>query len=134
MFSYFCNLVALIKATVIRSKGLFWIASRPDQALSWSQAGGSLRADIAGVWWSSMPLEKRMNYLGFIENQKEIEAGWDETFGDRRNEIVFIGQDMDISGIQAELDKCLATDTELATAKWQSGYDDTWPVQRAYAL
>ena len=81
-----------------------------------------------------MPFEQRMNYVAFLENRKEIEAGWDETFGDRRNEIVFIGQDMDIPGIQAELDDCLATDAELATAKWKNGYEDTWPVQRAYAL
>ena len=39
---------------IIRSKGLFWLASRPNQALIWSQAGGSLKSDSAGVWWSSM--------------------------------------------------------------------------------
>ena len=43
---------------IIRSKGLFWLASRPDQALIWSQAGGSLKSDSAGVWWSSMSFEK----------------------------------------------------------------------------
>lgn len=49
--------------TIIRSKGLFWLASRPDQALVWGQAGGSLRADSAGVWWSSMPYHKRSSTL-----------------------------------------------------------------------
>ena len=44
---------------IIRSKGLFWIASRPEQALIWGQAGGSLKADSAGVWWGSMSFEKR---------------------------------------------------------------------------
>jgi G3E family GTPase len=43
--------------SIIRSKGLFWLASRPEQALVWGQAGGSLKADSAGVWWSSMPFE-----------------------------------------------------------------------------
>ncbi|MEO1011053.1 MAG: GTP-binding protein [Bacteroidota bacterium] len=120
--------------TVIRSKGLFWMASRPDQALIWSQAGGSLKADSAGVWWSSMPFEKRIQYLPFVENQKQIEEGWDITFGDRKNELVFIGQDMKEEQIVSELDACLATDEELAGKMWQMGYDDKWPVERAYSL
>lgn len=121
-------------SSIIRSKGLFWLASRPAQALVWSQAGGSLKADSAGVWWSSMPLNKRMQYAGFVENQGVIEEGWHDTFGDRKNEIVFIGQDMNEAQIKAELDGCLSTDEELAKGSWRLGYDDAWPVQRAYAL
>lgn len=121
-------------SSIIRSKGLFWLASRPEQALVWGQAGGSLRADSAGVWWASMPFEKRTRYVAFIDNQQEIEAGWDNTFGDRKNEIVFIGQDMDKEAIIAGLDKCLATEEELSTKVWQLGYDDDWPMLRAYAL
>ncbi len=121
-------------STIIRSKGLFWLASRPEQALVWSQAGGSLKADSAGVWWSSMPYGKRIQYRAFVENQKHIEAGWDKTFADRKNEIVFIGQDMDENKIRAELNACLLTDPELATRQWKQGYNDEWPVQRAYAL
>ena len=120
-------------SSIIRSKGLFWVASRPDQALVWGQAGGSLKADSAGVWWSGMPFEKRIQYLAFIENQAQIEDGWDSTFGDRKNEIVFIGQNMDEMQIRSDLDACLSTDEELATQKWKMGYDDEWPVQRAYA-
>ncbi len=121
-------------STIIRSKGLFWIASRPQQALIWSQAGGSLRADSAGVWWTSMPYAKRIQYMAFIDNQKQIEANWDEAFGDRKNEIVFIGQELDEAVIRAELDACLSSETELATQEWKKGYDDDWPVQRMYAL
>lgn len=120
--------------TIIRSKGLFWLASRPDQALVWSQAGGSLKADLAGVWWCSMPHEKRMLYLPFLENQEYIESGWDKTFGDRKNEIVFIGQDMDEEQIKSDLEHCLATDEELAAGAWRRGYGDEWPIQQAYAL
>ncbi len=116
--------------TVIRSKGLFWIASRPNQALIWGQAGGSLRADSAGVWWSSMPFNQRVQYLPFLENQEEIESGWDKIFGDRKNEIVFIGQDMDEEAIRSHLDSCLSTDDELATNFWVDGYEDKWPVER----
>ncbi|MCK8521539.1 GTP-binding protein [Aquimarina sp. D1M17] len=121
-------------AGIIRSKGLFWIASRPEQALVWGQAGGSIRTDYAGVWWSSMPFEKRIQYLPFVENQQHIEAEWDVTFGDRKNELVFIGQDMNKQQIIAELNSCLATDEELATKTWVQGYDDEWPVDRAFAL
>ena len=119
---------------IIRSKGLFWIASRPDQALVWSQAGGSLRADSAGVWWSSMALEKRMQYLAFLENRAHIEEGWDERFGDRKTEIVIIGQDMDEAKIKKGLEACLATEEELATQEWKGGYVDEWPVERSYPV
>ena len=115
---------------IIRSKGLFWLASRPKQALVWSQAGGSLRADSAGVWWSSMTMTERMRYMVYVENQDHIESGWDETFGDRKNEIVFIGQDMDEEKIRKGLDACLSTGEELATRQWRNGYRDDWIVQR----
>ena len=92
---------------------MFWIASRPAQALIWGQAGGSLRTDSAGVWWDSMPYQKRINYVAFVENKEEIEKGWNETFGDRQNEIVIIGQDLDKEKITSELNACIATDEEL---------------------
>ena len=63
-----------------------------------------------------------------------IESDWDATFGDRKSEIVFIGQDMDEAAIRKELDDCLATDYDLSTLKWEKGYADEWPVQRTYAL
>lgn len=121
-------------ANIIRSKGLFWMASRPEQALIWGQAGGSLRTDSAGVWWSSMPFDQRIQYMGFVENQQEIEKGWDTQFGDRKNEIVIIGQDLDEAQIRADLDACLSTDHELATQEWMDGYDDRWPIHRAYPM
>ncbi|MGF1566168.1 MAG: GTP-binding protein [Flavobacteriales bacterium] len=121
-------------STVIRSKGMFWLASRPAQALVWSQAGGSLRSDSAGVWWSSMPFEKRMRFGSFLDFKDQIEASWDRVFGDRKNEIVFIGQEMDQARIVADLDACLSTDAELATGAWLEGYSDEWPVERAIPL
>lgn len=121
-------------STIIRSKGMFWLASRPAQALVWSQAGGSLRADSAGVWWSSMPYQQRIRYAVFVDNKAMIESDWDADFGDRKNEIVFIGQDMDEARIRRELEACLATDEELGTGEWKQGYEDEWPVQRAYPV
>lgn len=120
--------------TVIRSKGLFWLASRPGQALSWSQAGGSLRADSAGVWWSSMPYGERIRYAGFLDNQKMIEGGWDSRFGDRKNELVFIGQEMNETEIRQQLESCLCTDSEIEATNLQNGVADQWPLPRTEAI
>lgn len=121
-------------STVIRSKGMFWLASRPDQALIWGQAGGSLKTDSAGVWWSSMSFEDRIRYATFVENQELIESDWDKRFGDRKTEIVFIGQDMDEAQIRRSLDLCLSSDQEIDSKKWINGYDDNWPVERTSAI
>ena len=121
-------------STVIRSKGLFWMASRPDEALSWSQAGGSLRADGAGVWWSSMSFEERIRYAPFVENQEVIESGWDKTYGDRKNELVFIGQEMDEEKIVKDLNECLLSDQELEEIDWETGFEDSWPLPRLKPL
>ncbi len=112
-------------STVIRSKGLFWLASRPDEALSWSQAGGSLRAERAGVWWDSLSPEERFLHPVYLQNRKEIESRWDDAFGDRQNELVFIGQDLDPARITQELDGCLCTDSEL---KRLEAVNDPFPV------
>ena len=117
-------------ANIIRSKGLFWLASRPKQALVWGQAGGSLKADSAGVWWSSMTYGERMQFATFIENQEQIESGWDKVFGDRKNEIVFIGQDMDKHQIISDLNDCIYSSHDLKMEIWKYGYEDNWPVQR----
>ena len=115
---------------IIRSKGLFWLASRPNQALIWSQAGGSLRAESAGVWWSSMTFQERIQSISFVENQEEIEKDWDIRYGDRKNEIVFIGKNMDQELITKELNMCLSNEIELQKKSWEKGYLDTWPVER----
>lgn len=97
---------------VIRTKGLFWIAPMPDRALNFSQAGGSLRIESAGTWWASMLPSERLNYQDFTENRKEIEKRWDENYGDRMNELVFIAQDLQKEQLHQELNACLITDEE----------------------
>ena len=114
---------------IIRSKGLFWIASRPDQALVWSSAGGSLKTDPAGVWWDSMPFSERINYADFVNNQQTIESEWGSDFGDRKIELVFIGQQLDVSAITNKLDECLLNQEEVS--EWKDGklqLTDNWPV------
>jgi G3E family GTPase len=114
-------------ANIIRSKGLFWIASRPDYALNWSQAGGSLRADGAGNWWSSMPESERMQFVDYLENKADIKARWHPEFGDRINEIVIIGQDLDKAQIMEELDDCLCTSEEINDFKNRKKFIDPFP-------
>ncbi len=115
-------------SNILRSKGLFWISSRPQQALSWGQAGGSLRADSAGVWWSSMPFNERIKFASFIENQKTIESRWDKEFGDRLNELVIIGQDLDKIRITQELESCLCTQQEIERMWKDNDIEDEWPI------
>jgi G3E family GTPase len=114
-------------ATILRSKGMFWIASRPRQAFSWGQAGGSLRVDPAGAWWASMSFAERLRYPAFVENREEIEARWDKNFGDRFNELVFIGQDMDEATIRAELSNCLLTYDEVQVYLAKGKFADPFP-------
>jgi len=111
--------------SIIRSKGLFWLASCPDDALNWGQAGGSLRADYAGSWWAAIPNPER--HLAFQENSDAILARWNPQFQDRLNELVFIGQDMPEAQLRAELESCLCTTKEISF--WQAGglFVDQWP-------
>jgi len=114
---------------IIRSKGLFWLASRSNQALVWSSAGGSCKADNAGVWWGSMPFAERMNYVAFNENKEEIESDWDVLFGDRKVELVFIGQHLSKDKMITELEACLLTDNEIEI--WKNNLfpvQDQWPI------
>ncbi|TDB63710.1 GTP-binding protein [Arundinibacter roseus] len=115
-------------AGIIRSKGLFWIASRPQEALNWSQAGGSVRADGAGVWWCSMPFSERIQYASFLENRTIIESRWDKRFGDRVNELVIIGQDLDKSLILEELHACLCTEAEIRHMEQGGTFTDPFPA------
>ncbi|GGF71331.1 GTP-binding protein [Wenyingzhuangia marina] len=114
---------------IIRSKGLFWMASRSHQALLWSTAGGSVKADHAGVWWASMPYKERINYASFNENTALIESDWDADFGDRKIELVFIGQNINKENMVLALNKCLLTDLEII--EWKNGLfpqKDNWPI------
>jgi G3E family GTPase len=114
---------------IIRSKGLFWLASRSNQALVWSSAGGSCKADNAGVWWASMTFSQRTNNASFNENKDQIESDWDALYGDRKIELVFIGQHLDKEGIIDQLNTCLLTEEEIKL--WENKaftQKDQWPI------
>ncbi len=110
--------------TLLRSKGFFWLASRPEWAGTWSQAGGTMQHGCAGRWWASVPKEQwQSDYVA------DIMAQWQEPFGDCRQELVFIGQNMNQAKAVAELDHCLLTNEELADgeAVWRN-YPDEFPL------
>ena len=99
---------------LIRSKGYFWLASRPEFAGQWSQAGGIARYGFAGMFWKAVPKKDwptDEEYLASIENQ------WQEPFGDMRQELVFIGQNLDKKSITQALDNCLLSEEEVLRGK-----------------
>jgi G3E family GTPase len=113
---------------IIRAKGLFWLASRPNDALNFSQAGGSSRLERAGVWWASMPFNERIRYQSFLDNQAYIEGKWSKTWGDRLNQLVFIGQDLGKDTIIADLRKCLLRNDEQYLFEKKIKFNDPFPV------
>lgn len=114
--------------TIIRAKGLFWLASRPDEAINFSQAGGSLRVERSGVWWASMLYADRMMYPSFEYNREFIESRWSEEWGDRMNELVFIGQEMDKDKIIADLEACLIQFEDKYSIENPIGLNDSFPL------
>jgi len=112
---------------VMRAKGLFWLASRSDDAINFSQAGGSSRLEKAGVWWASMTFSERITYQSFADNREYIESKWNKQWGDRMNELVFIGQDIEKEKMIADLEKCLLQDNEQKQFESKKGFPDPFP-------
>ena len=89
---------------LIRAKGLFWLATRPDFVGDMSLAGAICRTERMGRWWSSVPKER---WPQDEEWRREMKRQWVPGYGDRRQEMVFIGQSLDADAIRAALDACL---------------------------
>ena len=94
---------------VVRSKGYFWLASRPEWVASLSGAGKLMNIDPVGLWWAAVPQER---WPTDADSLAQLKQGWSEPYGDRYQEIVFIGQDMDQSAIEADLQRCHLTTAE----------------------
>jgi len=101
---------------IVRSKGYFWLASRPDYAGLWSQAGAVARQGYAGRWWVSIP---RSDWPQDAESLNFIAGQWQEGTGDARQELVFIGIEMDEPRIRAALESALLTNQEMAAGPEQ---------------
>ena len=111
---------------LIRSKGFFWLATRPEYAGQWSQAGGIARYGFAGLFWKAVPKKdwpEDEEYLASIKNQ------WVEPFGDMRQELVFIGQGLDQEKMTQKLNECLLTEEEvLKGRKYWETLKDPFPA------
>lgn len=108
---------------IVRAKGFFWLATRNNMAGLISQAGPSIQFQAAGQWIATLPeAEQRM----ILAEDPGIRARWDNVFGDRQTEIVWIGIDLDRAEIEASLDECLLTDEEMA-GNWSTLKDSLPP-------
>lgn len=110
-------------ADVVRSKGVVWLASRHDTAGEWSQAGQLYQLNRAGEWAASSDEDEWPDDEVF---RAELADVWEEPWGDRRTELVIIGQDLDESQLRACLEECLLTSEEMEAgpAVWSAFPDD----------
>ena len=110
---------------LLRSKGWFWLATRHDQAGSWSQAGGIMNHGFAGLFWAALGAEQ---WPRDEAHRTRILEKCVAPYGDRRQEIVFIGQQLDVAAARAALDACLLTAEEerLGPLGWR-GLPDPFP-------
>jgi G3E family GTPase len=107
---------------IVRSKGVVWLATRHDSAAEWSQAGRVFSLVSAGMWAAASP---RDDWPDDDDFRNEIAEVWEEPWGDRRSELVLIGQDLDQARIEAALRQCTLTDEELAAGPdgWETWED-----------
>ena len=90
---------------VIRAKGICWFLSEPDTCYLFEQAGKQVSLRDTGQWYATMPDEE---LLDFMRRNPDLQRDWDDTYGDRMQKLVFIGQHLDRDAITAELDACLS--------------------------
>lgn len=110
---------------VIRAKGHFWLATRPDWAGLMSVAGMQRRCEPMGLWWATVP---RSNWPSDPQLREGLEGQWDTTWGDRRQDLVFIGSEMDEAVIRASLDACLVpAENGFDPQSWRA-LSDPFPV------
>jgi G3E family GTPase len=91
-------------AGLVRAKGHFWLATRPDMVGEMSIAGAMCRTEGLGRWWAAVP---KSHWPDHEEWQRHVEKNWHKVWGDRRQELVFIGADMNERAIRKALDQCL---------------------------
>ncbi len=111
---------------LIRSKGYFWLASRPEFAGTWSQAGGIARYGFGGMFWKAVPKESWPEEQDYLDS---ISEKWVEPFGDMRQELVFIGQNLKQDKITRALDDCLLSEDEVLRGRfyWET-LNDPFPA------
>ena len=105
---------------IVRAKGLMWVAGRERHALNCNLAGTQVQVDVNGQWAATMPEFQRKSY-----RNARPDLDWDEEWGDREIDLVFIGHGLDETAIRDSLDECLLTDAEM-DADWER-YENPFP-------
>ena len=111
---------------LIRSKGYFWLATRPLFCAQWSQAGGIAHYGFAGMFYKAIP---KKDWPTEPELLADINSKWVEPFGDMRQELVFIGQSLDKKAMIKALDDCLLPEDAVLKGKdfWKT-FNDPFPI------
>ncbi len=110
---------------VIRAKGHFWIATRPDWVAEFSLAGALSSVNPLGTWWASVPIER---WPSEEHAQAYLAAHWQEPWGDRRQEIVFIGSGIDWPELRSRLDSCLVPKNLASSPDTLPDMPDPFPL------
>ncbi|MCJ2188833.1 GTP-binding protein [Novosphingobium beihaiensis] len=113
---------------VVRAKGHFWLATRPDWVGELAVAGAQTETARMGRWWASVP---KHHWPDDDRFERFVAQHWDRTWGDRRQELVFIGIGMDEARIREGLDACLVPARQFAPQSWQAMRDPfpNWEAQ-----
>lgn len=110
---------------ILRSKGFFWLAAADKVAYELAQAGGISSVSPAGSWWAAVPEED----WGHPEGARPDDGpNWDDDFGDRLQQLVFIGQGLDEGLIRARLDACLLDEATMANRNAWSSLNNPFPT------
>jgi G3E family GTPase len=110
---------------VVRAKGFFWLASRPDFMCKFSQAGYMREYSLAGGWWKDVEKSEWPNDDDFKEYLASI---WDDVTGDQRQEMVFIGINLDQSNLIQKLNDCLITEAEMLEQNYAAFLGDKFKM------
>ena len=111
---------------LIRSKGYFWLATRPLFCGQWNQAGGIAHYGFAGMFYKAIP---KKDWPTDPELLADINSKWVEPFGDMRQELVFIGQSLNKQAMIEALNDCLLPEDAVLKGKdfWRT-YNDPFPI------
>ena len=112
---------------VIRAKGHFWIVTRPEWVAEFSLAGALSSIKLMGTWWASVPKERWPEHDSI---PSYITAHWQEPWGDRRQEIVFIGSGIDWADIKGRLDAALVSQDLAKSPENLPDFPDPFPLWR----
>jgi len=115
---------------LLRARGGFWVATRPHVAVALDVAMADVQTDVEGHWWAAVPEDQRPTGPQWKAYQAQV---WHEVFGDRRQEIAFVGTELDEATTLSSLQACLLTERELAApTDWATApHPFHWPTQEA---